>query len=245
MAAAVHQRAARPDRLPSCLSWMRTVTIRSRASATPTGRIPALPQARAQRVDLVLRQRRGACRSRCRATACCLSVSPVAAWRCGSRLSSSAAIWLGSNFGCGFGGSAFFGGGSRLSAASSDPASWLSFFSASAIGSIFGSGSLSKACFGSGFGGCGRRLRLGLLRLGLRRLHLIGGRDDLLLLDDLGVRLLDRLRLGDLLDQRLRRFGLRRGLRCPCVICEKSVAEMMSTGSEFRRRRVRAAWSRT
>ena len=66
--------------------------------------------ARAQRVDLVLRQRRGACRSRVPSEGVLFSVSPVAAWRCGSRLSSSAAMRFASNFGCGFGGSAFFSG---------------------------------------------------------------------------------------------------------------------------------------
>src|SRR5262249_33607135 len=57
-----------------------------------------------------------------------------------------------------------------------------------------------------------RRLRLGLLRLRFFRLlglglQLIRGGHDLGLLDHLGVRLLDRLRLGDLLDQRLWRLG--------------------------------------
>src|SRR3954468_20718791 len=60
-----------------------------------------------------------------------------------------------------------------------------------------------------------RRLRLGLLLFlrRLRRLHLICGRDDLgFVVDDLGGLLFDRLCFGDLFDQRLRRFGLRRCL---------------------------------
>jgi hypothetical protein len=64
------------------------------------------------------------------------------------------------------------------------------------------------------------------LRLG--RIDLVGGRDDLrLLVDDLGVRLFDRLRLGDLFDQRLgvSAFG---AVLMPLVICEKSASEMMS-----------------
>src|SRR5436190_2058665 len=88
-----------------------------------------------------------------------LSVSPVAAWRCGSRLSSSAAIRLASNFGCGFGGSGFFCGGVSAFCCVFGSGFFVSFFSASAIGSTFGSGSLAKACFGSdfcaGFGGFG------------------------------------------------------------------------------------------
>ena len=41
--------AARPASEPSCLNWMRTVTIRSRASATPTGTFQHCAAARAAR----------------------------------------------------------------------------------------------------------------------------------------------------------------------------------------------------
>ena len=60
---------------------------------------------------------------------------------------------LASNFGCGFGGSAFFSGfGVSVFCCVLVSGFLVSFFSASAIGSTFGSGSLAKACFGSGLG---------------------------------------------------------------------------------------------
>ena len=75
-------------------------------SCAPTGGFQHSRETRAQRVDLALRQRGGAAVRLAERRASWLSVSPAAACRCGSRLSSSAAILVGSNFGCGFGGSA-------------------------------------------------------------------------------------------------------------------------------------------
>src|SRR5919198_1483997 len=114
--------------------------------------------------------------------------------RRGSRLSSSAATLVGSNFGCGLGGGGFFTGG------------------------------VSACCFGgSGLGGSGffrsffflfpsrPAPRAGPALGGWRRLG--GGRDLLLLLDDLGRHLfLRRRRVGNLLDHRPRRRHLLRGL---------------------------------
>ena len=71
----------------------------SGSASTRRRRTPALDQSRAQRIKLALRQiaRRG--RSGAPSEATLLSVSAVATWRCGSRLSSSAATWSASNFG--------------------------------------------------------------------------------------------------------------------------------------------------
>ncbi len=111
-----------------------------------------------------------------------LSCSPVAALRCGSRLSSSAAILSASNLGCCFCGG-FFGG------------------SGSFLGLLFVLVLLLELL--------GDRIGLGL-RLRLRRL--LRRRLDFLFLGELGRRLLDRLRLVDLLHQRLGHLGLGRCL---------------------------------
>ena len=126
----------------------------SRASASADRQVPALAQPRAQRIDLVLRQRRGAPGRGAERRACCSACSPVAARRCGSRLSSSAAICVASNFGCGFGGSTFFGGCRRLGLLL--PASVSGFLS------VF----LQR--FGDRIDLRLRLLGFGLLRLGLR-----------------------------------------------------------------------------
>ena len=168
--------AGRSARLPSCLNWMLHRHDQVARFGDADRHVPAFAQPRAQ-----ARRARSATSVTARPVAVpsegvLFSVSPVAALRCGSRLSSRAAMRLASNFGCGFAGSTFFGGVSAFCCVFGS-GFLVSFFIASAIGSIFCSGSLAKACFGSGFG-CGsgdRRLRLGLLRLGrFRRLHLIG-----------------------------------------------------------------------
>src|SRR6185437_11222432 len=65
-----------------------------------------------------------------------------------------------------------------------------------------------------------RRLRLGLgLGFGRRR-RLVGGRLDLRLLRDLRGRVLDGLRIADLLDERSRRRGRRRGPHAPHHVSE-------------------------
>ena len=175
--------------------------------------VPALAQPRAQRVELVLRQRRGLRRVAVPSDGVLLSVCRSRRAAAASRLSSSAAMrWVefrlrasAAGFFGGFGVSAFFSGFCSGFVSS--------FFSASAIGSSLRLGSLAKACFGSGLGsgGFGRRRFFGSAAssaparacgCSCSAAATISG-----LSDDLGARILDRLRVGDLLDQRLRRLG--------------------------------------
>src|ERR1041385_3125119 len=142
---------------------------------------------------------------------------------------------LASNFGCGFGGSGFFcGSGVSAFCCVLGSGFWVSFFSASAIGSSFCSGSLAKACFGSdfcvdvGFGGSGFFCSTcgfggsavsevatisGFLSTTLAFASSIGFASAIFSTSGFGVSA----------------FG---AVLMPLVICEKSVAEMMSTGSE-------------
>ena len=88
---------------PSGLNCTRSTTLSSRAIGGAGRRVPAFAEALSQRVDLALRQLRGRAVGLAERGAV-LSSRPVAACRSGSRLSSSAAILFGSNYGCGFGG---------------------------------------------------------------------------------------------------------------------------------------------
>ena len=132
-----------------------------------------------------------------------LSVSPVAAWRCGVALVEQRGDLGGIELRRGCGGC--FGGIGVLASVASSASVWSSassFFRASAIGSLFGSAfffsGLASACFGSGSGGVcsavgGRRFPA--CRRPWRSDSVTG------------------FGSADLLDQRLGRRRLRRGLR--------------------------------
>src|SRR6478752_179496 len=142
---------------------------------------------------------------------------------------------LASNFGCGFGGSGFFCG-SDVSAFCWVLGSGflMSFFSASAIGSTFGSGSFAKACFGSAFaagvGGFGSGFLCSGSGFGgstLSAVATISGflSTTLAFASSIGFASATFSTSG---------FGVSAfgAVLMPFVICEKSVAEMMSTGSD-------------
>ena len=222
-------RASRP-----CLNRMRTTTIRSRASATPTGGFQhCCSRARSASISLCDRRRRVR-RSRAERRRVAERRRRSRRARCGSRLSSSAAILSASNFGCGFGGSGFFGG-SGVSAFfwSSAPASWR-LSSAPRRSDRASAPAPWRACFGSGFGGSASAASARLLRLGRRRrLGLVGGRRSLASRATFGVRALRPAWLSAFFSTSgfgVSAFG---AFLTPLVICEKSlVAEMMSTGSD-------------
>src|SRR3954470_22470452 len=214
---------------------MRTTTTRSRASASPAGGFQhCWMRARNASISLCVRlaQRPAGVPSE----GVWLSVSPVAEWRCGSRLSSSAAIRLASNLGCGFGGSGFFCGSGGFAFCCVFGSGFLvSFFKASAIGSTLGSGSLAKACFGSdfcagvgGLGGSG--FFCPTCGFGCSTLSDVAAISCFLLTTlafasstGFASAIFSTSGFG------ASAFG---AVLMPLVICEKSVAEMMSTGSD-------------
>ncbi len=142
-------------RVPSGLSCMRIWTTSSSGFLAPAGGLQSCAS-RARKASSSLCVSSAACPLGAPSETVSLRTGPVAAKRCGARLSSSASTLRGSNFGCSLAGR--FGGVGNLASAFFSAFLASSFLSASAIRSRLGSGgffSTGTGGLGSGIGGGG------------------------------------------------------------------------------------------